>query len=644
MNLTDESNIKTRPDALDTLEDNDLLVNRLLQWLKSAEASTSEQNYRDESKEDYDFYAGKQDEYEVLNELAAKKRPATVYNEVKPKIDMLIGLASQNRKTPYVFPVQTENENLAEIANGAFKHYRRLARISRNEVECFEHMAKGGRSLLHFWISGEDPFKPEIRSKRIHGRDFWLDPISVEYDMSDARFIFVDKWFDKDELRNVMPDVNPDELTQYARTQPDMPAFYSQEREKYRITECWYRGYDEVFWIYNPMIDRSEALTRKQFLELKRKVKEGITLPDGSAFPNEVLTNYHRRWRKRVYYCIFSANKIIERGVSPYTHNEFPFILYGAYKDDDENRWFSAVSMMKDPQRGINTMRRQLQFLLQTSSKNIFMHETGAVIDIEEYEKRSSEPGFHMELASGALKDARVKFTEQPQISPVYAQLFDMDSQTMKNSSGIQDSLLGIQTSSREPGVTARMRMDTGLAVLFILFDNFRESRLQGGRQLLSMIQQYITMKEIIRIEGENGAKMVEINSQKNKNAPDFNDISVGKYDLIIEEAMENATMRMATLEMLNDFGQQNPGTIPPEMIIEYSDLPLTAKVQVKKYREEQAKGQQDDKQRELEIELAKVKSGVDVKRIEAEMKERIAVLEGNIKMVLASMKNEGGK
>lgn len=642
MNITDDSSIKTKPSG--SYEDDKTVVNRLLEWLKVSEASTSEQNWRTDSKEDYDFYAGKQDDAEVLIRLAEQKRPASVYNEIKPKIDMLIGLAAQNRKTPYVFPAETTDESLAEIANGAFKHVRRLARVGRNEIECFEHAAKGGRSLLHFYISGEDPFNPEIKSKRIHGRDFWLDPLSVEYDMSDARFIFVDKWFDEDDLKALFPDIDVNEIKQFSKSHPDLPQFFSQEREKYRITEGWYRKYDEVYWVMNPLTGRSEALTRVQFLQFKRAVSRGIPLPGGGMVPNDAANNFQKKWRKNIYYCIFSADKVIDRGLSPYKHNEFPYILFGAYKDDDENKWFSAISMMKDPQRGINTMRRQLQHLLQVSPKNILVHEAGAIIDIEEYEKRSSEPGYHMEVAPGAVSGSRLKFTEQPQISPVYAQLFNMDSQTMKDSSGIQDSLLGIQTTSREPGVTVRMRQETGLAVLFILFDNYRESRLQGGRQLLSLIQQYMTNEQLIRIEGEEGAKMIQINTQRNPQAPNFNDISIGKYDLVVDEALENATLRMATLQMLTEFGQQNPGSIPPEMIIEYSDLPLTAKIQVKNYRLEQQQMQQQQIAAQQQIEAAKAQDEVRLKELELKLTERIAIMESNVKMAIAEMAKNNKK
>ncbi len=589
MNYTEDSPIRTGPEKQPgggPGSDSDaLLLNQLLEWLKTAEAATSENEWRTEAKEDYEFYSGKQDTDEVIALLEDQNRSASVYNEVKPKIDMLIGLASQNRKAPMVFPVEINDEALSGIANGAFKHFRRTARVARNEIECFEHMAKSGRSLLHFYISGDDPYNPEVKSKRIHGRDFWLDPISVEYDLSDARYIFVDKYFSKEELQYYFPDLNPDEISTLSQSNPENPSFYSQERDKYRVTECWYRKIEKVHWVMNPVTKRSEPLSREEYMKFKSKIESGINLPDGTQLKKEQFPSIEK-YRSSIYYAIFSNTKIIEQGPSPYKHGDFPYVLFAAYKNDDENRWFGAITMMKDPQRGINVMRRQLQYLLQTAPKGIFLHETSAVLDIESYEKRSSEPNYHMELAQGALNQGRIKFTDQPAISPVYSQLIELDSQIMKNSSGIQDSLMGVQTSSREPGITVRMRQETGLAVLFILFDNYRESRLQAGKQLLSLIQQYVTETQLIRIEGEEGQKLIQINSQRDPNAPGFNDISVGKYDLVLDDALDNQTMRMAIMQMLTEYAQNNPNSIPPDLIMEYSDLPISAKNRVKEYNQ----------------------------------------------------------
>ena len=632
MNYADDSSIEKKPRSASATDDKSLL-DRLLQWLSIAEGSTSESNWRLEAKESYDFYAGKQDDPDIVEELSDLNRPVTVYNEVKPKIDMLIGLASQNKKAPLAFPVERNDEAIVELINGAFKFYRREARVPRNEIECFEHTVKSGRSLLYFYTGGDNPFEPEIKTKRIAGRDFWLDPRSVEYDMSDARFLFIDKWYTEGEIIAYFPDLNPAEIKGLSQSHPDAPAFWSQERELYRVTECWYREFEYAYWVQNPVTGSVEALLPAEYKAFVKQVLQGVNLPDGSVYQSDSVEHV-KKMRATIKYAIFSNTKILFKGRTPYKHNYFPGVLFGAYKDEDENKWFSAVEMMKDPQRSLNTMKRQFQHLLQTSPKGILMHETGAVVDIEEYEERSAEPNYHMEISPG--KFDKVKFTDQPQISPVYGQLVDEDRQAIKNASGIQDSLMGVQTSSREPGITARMRQETGLAVLFLLFDNYRESRMLAGKVMLSMMQQYCTKERLIRIEGEEGAKLLQLNSQSNPDAKDFNDISVGKYDLVLDETLENQTMRMAILQMLADYGQQNPNSIPPDLIMEYSDLPFTAKQRVKEYNQMMMQREDARIQAQLAVEQEKTMREDAFKRLELAVTEGIARMEAQVKLIIA--------
>src|SRR5574343_462800 len=130
------------------------LLNKVTDWLKQSEGSEAESQWLTESEEDYSYYAGDQDSQEVLIKLADAKRPALVYNEIKPKVDVVIGLAGQNRQLPSAFPVEHNDEALVELANGVIKFFRRESGFADNEMVCFEHTVKSGRSWLHFYIAG----------------------------------------------------------------------------------------------------------------------------------------------------------------------------------------------------------------------------------------------------------------------------------------------------------------------------------------------------------------------------------------------------------------------------------------------------------------------------------------------------------
>jgi hypothetical protein len=597
---------------------------QLLEWLQDAETSTPETEWRRVGSEDYKFYAGDQDTPEVKQLLIDQKRPITVFNEIKPKIDMLIGLAAQTKFQPTVFPTGEEDQALAELMQGCMHHFARKIKLVRKEVECFEHTTKSGRSLLYFYIDNENPFKPQIKCKRLIGSAFMLDPQSVEYDTSDARYLFIDKWMAEDEIKARWPQVDLGRIKDHTVGQ-GYPIFFNEQDDLYRVVEAWYWKYEKVYWFVNPMTQQPEMLPPYQFKQFAKVLEEGIPGPDGQRSQPMQVPEYTESFIRKAYYMIFTDIFKIEGGPSPYKWKGFPAVLFGAYKNDDTNTWFSAITMMKDPQVALNTMRRQLSHLLQTLPKGLLKHETGSILNLEEYEKRSADPSFHLQIANGRFD--KVGFEPQPPISPIY-QMFDaVMGQSIKDTGGVQDDLMGIQTTSREPGVTVQARQQTGLAVLYILFDNFRESRLEAGRILMSMIQQYVNAPEVIRIQGQNGMQLLQINTQMNQQAPDFNDITTGEYDLEVEESVENATTRLAIAQMLTDFSQNNPNSIPPDLVLEYANMPFSVKQRVKQAWESQRQLEQQNADADRAMELQRIS-------IQARAEERRVMLENRMRMI----------
>lgn len=433
--------------------------------------------------------------------------------------------------------------------------------------------------------------------KRIDGNDFMLDPISKDYNLDDARFITIDKWLGIDEIKERWPQFDGNAVQQFSNSSADTPLYYSMVKDVYRLTEMWYRKTVPVVWFINPLTNMPDNCSPEEFAQFVAVLAKGINL-NGKMIQYAQPIQSYPAFKRKVFYAIFSNYTILEQGPSPYKHDHFPCALYGAYKNENENRWFSVISMMKDPQRSRNTMRRQLIHLLQTAPKGILMHEIGALLNPGAYDTDSSKPNFRLEVNKGAFD--KVKFTENPQISPIYQMLDGVFENDIKETSGVTHDLMGVEKSSREAGLTVRMRQQAGIAVLYMLFDNFRKSRIRGGEILLSMIQQYITYEDMIRIEGPQGDYLMKVNTQMNPQVQGFNDLSAYEYDLRVDEAVDTTTMRMAVAEMLTDFSQNNPGVIPPDIIMEYSDLPLSVRTKVMQYHAQQ----QEREERMLAAEL----------------------------------------
>lgn len=598
-------------------------LDKVKRLLFDAERSSTETEWRANCDEDYRFYAGDQDSSEVRMALMAQKRPTTTFNDIKAKVDMLVGLAAQTKYEPTIIPVGLEDEPLAELMNGTYKFYVKKIKLIRRLLECFEHAVKTGRSLVYFYIDKQNPFEPEIKVKRIDGRNFILDPESVEYDMSDARFIFIDSWLTEEQIKSSWPKFDPVASNDSIVSSPYQPVFFNEDRKKYRIVECWYRTYTKIVWFVNPMTNKPESLEPEEFKQFAKILEAGdekLGIPP-LQHPLESIGSI----REDINYLIFSGDTKLEGGRSPYKLKGFPCALLGAYKNDIYNNWFGVIRTMIDPQKSKNSMIRQLSHLLQTLPKGILAHEVGAILNIEEYEEKSSSPNFHLELSQGGME--KFKFVQQPQISAIFLQLEEMFSQSMKDVSGIQNTLMGVQQSSREPGVTVAKRQETGLAVLYTLFDNFATTRFQAGKVLLSLIQQYVSMSQVIRIEGPKGMELVQINSQLQKDNAGFNDITAGEFDLIVDESIETASTRMMIAQTLIEYAHNNPGSIPPDLIMEYSNVPYTAKKKIQQTFEAQQQQQQANIEEERKIKLLEIQVKADAAHADNTLQRDIAII-----------------
>jgi len=598
---------------------------KILQWLRDCEASTPESEYRKKAIESYEFYAGTQDTKEVIELLESQNRPYPVFNETKPKVDMLVGMAAQAPTTSVAVPVGAEDEALTEVMNGVLFHYQKKLEITRKRNKCFEHTCKSGRSLHWFWIDDSNPFKYAIKSKRWRGDQFYLDPNAVTMNLTNDgghRFIFLEKWVSEEELARRVPKGHDVEELKDTATGTDGLSFWNEARDLYRLMECWYFKLLETYWFINPISGREEGLIKEDFQNFKKAVIQGIPLDQQGQQLFQMTPKQFQEWeassvkksfKKWVYYTIFSGGIVIVREKSPLNWDGFPGILYGAYKDDNNNTWLSVIETIKDPQRSLNTLMRQLVYLLQTLPKGILLHETGAIIDIERYEQHSAEPNFHMEVARGMIE--KVKFQTQGAISQVYQQLIGIFLNAIKSASGIHDDLMGIETSSREATSTLRARQQTSFAVLYVLFDNFRISRFRETKLLLTLIQQYVTEPEWIRITGQKGIQVMQINSQINPGSQGFNDVTAIEYDIEADEITETTSIRMMIAALLAEFAHNNPNTIPPTVMLEYMNIPFSVKQQVQAYWEQQQQLQQEQADREYKLELLKLGAQTDANK-----------------------------
>jgi hypothetical protein len=189
---------------------------------------------------------------------------------------------------------------------------------------------------------------------------------------------------------------------------------------------------------------------------------------------------------------------------------------------------------------------------------------------------------------------------------------------------GLNADLLGMSgqqggSGMNAPGITVQMRQKQGLAAVQSLFDNLSGAKRALGNYMIKMIVDNFTPEKITRITNKPLPQAYSAVS------------SSSRYDCEVEEAPNTPTYRayqmMLLLELL---GKNIP--IPPEMLLQASDLPQDFKEKLLQNMQQQqqqqaAIAQQQSAREQQMMENERFKLMLEAERVKIEAMKAAAVL-----------------
>ena len=144
----------------------------------------------------------------------------------------------------------------------------------------------------------------------------------------------------------------------------------------------------------------------------------------------------------------------------------------------------------------------------------------------------------------------------------------EVSAQDMKEISGANPDLLGhLYGNQVESGRAIELRQSQGMKVVEVLFDNFSRTQKLITLGLVDMVRHTDVYSD---------QEILDIVSEKNMDA-DLDLLrsrKVGKYGIKVESSSSSPTARYANFQNLLEIVQLFPDRIPPETVIEQSDLP----------------------------------------------------------------------
>lgn len=543
-------------------------------------SDSKERENRKAAKEDIEFAYNIGEGGQWPDAIRQKRgnRPTLTVNLLAKFVNRIVGEHRQVRPRIQVRPVDGSGDvEMAEVYNDIIRNieYNSSATIAYDTA--FNHAVDGGfgyfRILKEF--TDDDSFDHQLVIKRIIDRfSVHMDPDSEEFDFSDMEFCFISEMISREKFSEEWPGKSPvDFVAPEIDNTTSGLSMWSDEKDM-RIAEYYYKEPVKRTIVLAVTPDQ-EAITF-------RLDKDEITLEALKKQGYEIV-NERKVDTFKVMWAKISGADILE-GPEEQDGRYIPVIpvLGQEVYVDGKRRFRSLVRDAKDPQRAYNYYRSMATELISLAPKAPFILSKDQVRGHEAQWRTSNEKNPPYLLVNPTSLGIPKR---QPQISiPTGAvQEAQIAKGDLEDTTGMFGASLG-KAGNERSAKAINARESQSNTTTYTFFDNFLRAMIYTGRVLIDLIPRTYDTSRILRIRGPEGAdNVLEIN----KAIFDFdsgewviiNDITVGKYDVVVDTGADYATKRAQTADSLLQILQYSPPEFTPiilKLILKNMDAPGT--------------------------------------------------------------------
>jgi hypothetical protein len=563
-----------------------------------------ESDSRKKGMESYEFMKGEQWEKDVKRKLEADKRAHQVYNYIQAKIDVLSGLARQNRVDPKAFPVEGSDDGVADVATAVLMRTAKQNNLSNEEIRVFEDEVIAGRGLFHLGMSQNRNPLGDILIERFPWADGYFGA-HQKLDGSDATHIHKAKWLSVGEAKVTYPD-KAEQITEMigmVSKEPENAKIELQKdpgstgssierylrndeildmnHRKVRLVEHEIKEFRTAYYLENQQGTLGQEVPKAVYEKVKN-------LPMDLVIPMEFP-------KERIRIVVTVGTELIKNFYPDRPYDGFSLIPVYAYKFDD-GTFLGKVEAMKGAQREINKRGSQSIDIVNKMIGRGWFYDDDTFDDPREAEKFRNQAG-------GAGWYQKVASTDRPPVAadtpPFPNELLNMHGvnlSIMEGVSNINPGMSGMGKTGYESGSALARQQKSGLVGNERVFDNFILSKQQLFRKVFKMIQEYYTKERIARIvlsEASDPGRMepLQVGGQEipaQRSAPEDAEAlqsivkmletkDLADYDIQIGEQIFSATNKEAQFMAWMEAAQHGM-QVPPGMLIELSSLPNKGK------------------------------------------------------------------
>lgn len=536
----------------------------------------------EEQREARRYYSGRQWTDAEIAILNKRNQPVIWDNRIARKVDFLVGVEQRMRRDPKAYARNPNDQGSADVATAALRFTCDHSRWETIASDAANDGMVSGVGVA--WIGIENgPRGLDPKIKRGQVDRFFYDPRSTLPDFSDARYMGMHLWVDKEDLKAEYPD--------RADAIEDM--------------------FDSATGVSTIDQDRAE-----QWADFERERVRVIELYERKPMP----TMGGFGW----YFCKFTGGTALESMWSPYVDEygvpDCPYVAWSPYIDERGDR-YGVVRNMRPMQDEVNQRRSKLLHLVNV--KQIHTRK-GVIEDVDDTRQQLSKPDGVIEHTGTWGQD--IGIVENEVEVRGQAELLAQAQSSLENL-GPNPGLIGKGGGvADQSGRAILAQRDSGMTELSPVFERLRDWKLRCYRKMWARIKQSWTGERYIRITddpkapsylGVNQYAMDPLTGMVSAR----NVIGEIDVDIILDEGPDTIVMQEELMQTLSQLGEAAMGPLGRVMIelSQVSNKDQLLQIMDKAVAPDPAVAQMQQRMAKLEEMLAAI--NIDKARAEVENK-----------------------
>lgn len=584
--------------------------------------------YQEQARKNEDFYfgGGSQWDPDVKAALEAIGKPWLEENIIFPTVNTVLGYQTQSRMDIAYKPREIGDQETADILTKLTMFIVDQNRFPWLESQVFADGLIQQRGYFDVRMDFEKNINGDIEICALDPLDVIPDPDAKSYDPTDWQDVTVTKWIPLDDIKilygigawrkvvkyiegNGDPDFGGDELGVERNKFSELGtfnAFYKDNvgQEHVRVLERqWYKLTNREFWYDTETGDLIP-------------VPDGMTPSEKKKVAKENEYELIKRTVRRVRWSVTTKDCVLHDAWSPY---EF-FTIVPFFPYFRRGRTTGMVDNLIKTQEMLNKTYSQILHVINTTANSGWIVDENSLVnmEVEDLEESGSQTGLVMEVKAGRERPDKI---EPNQIPTGLKDMLNSGIDLIRMISGVSETFQGGK-GPEVSGTAIQSRVHQSAIQLAGPIDNLFRTRNMVAERILNLIQSFYTEERTFVITKEdteaNEAEEVQVNSP-NEFGEIMNDLSVGRYDIVIADVPTQITFQNAQFQQALDMRKFGVN-VPDDEMVMMSTLSRKQEI-AKKISGEQSEEQQAMAEEQFNLQLAQLQEQIDKLVAETETK-----------------------